>query len=174
MTGQTHERWVSGFDVETNEPKGRLRTDANALRFIEVTINGPKTWSLASAMHPDISTASDAAQDRAEQVVDWVAQHATTRVGPRDRQLQIPAEPIEAAVIQHYTPRGPAIRADTSTCRSTPGCSLPEPGGESTPWASGTASKRSTASATPPSQAILSSAWPSGRREPRGRTGSVD
>lgn len=106
MTGETYERWVAGFDVETNEPKGRLRTDANALRFVEVTINGPKTWSLAAAMHPDVSAALDAAQDRAAaQVVGWVAQHATTRVGPRGRQVQVPVERIEAAVIRHYTSR---------------------------------------------------------------------
>lgn len=105
MTGETYERWVAGYDVETNEPKGRLRTDAKALRFVEATINGPKTWSLAAAMHPDVSAALDAAQDRAaEQIVGWVAEHAT-RVGPRGRQVQVPVGRIEAAVIRHYTSR---------------------------------------------------------------------
>ncbi|MBO1756358.1 hypothetical protein [Allobranchiibius sp. CTAmp26] len=28
-------------------------------------VNGPKTWSLAAALHPDISDALDAAQDKA-------------------------------------------------------------------------------------------------------------
>ena len=32
-------------------------------------------------------------------------QHATTRVGPRGRQVQVPVERIEAAVIRHYTSR---------------------------------------------------------------------
>ncbi|WP_242497976.1 MobF family relaxase [Nocardioides glacieisoli] len=106
LTGDAYEQWVAGIDVETGQPKGRLRKDPNALRFVEVTVNGPKTWSLAAALHPEISVALDAAQDRAAvEIVGWIAQHATTRVGPRDRQVQVPVERIEAAVIRHYTSR---------------------------------------------------------------------
>ena len=54
-----------GIDVDTGAKKGRLRTDADGLRFVEVVVNGPKTWSLAAALHPEISDALDAAQDRA-------------------------------------------------------------------------------------------------------------
>jgi len=106
LNGATYEQWVAGYDVDTGRAKGRLRDDANALRFVEVTVNGPKTWSLAAALHPEISSALDAAQDRAaEQIISWVAQHATTRVGPRGRQVQVTVEQIEAAVIRHYTSR---------------------------------------------------------------------
>jgi exodeoxyribonuclease V alpha subunit len=106
MSGDTYEQWVAGIDVETGRPRGRLRTDADGLRFVEVTVNGPKTWSLAAASNPKVSAALDAAQDRAaHQIVGWVAQHATTRVGPRGRQVQVPVEAIEAAVIRHYTSR---------------------------------------------------------------------
>jgi exodeoxyribonuclease V alpha subunit len=106
MDSETYERWVVGIDLETGVKKGRLRTDAQGLRFVEVIVNGPKTWSLAAALHPEITAALDAAQGRAaEQVVGWVAEHATTRVGPRGRQVQVPVEQIEAAVIRHYTSR---------------------------------------------------------------------
>src|SRR6266545_6342613 len=106
MDGETYEQWVAGIDIDTGRTKGRLRDDANALRFVEVTVNGPKTWSLAAALHPEISAALDAAQDRAAaEIVGWVAAHATTRVGPRGRQVQVPVEKIEAAVIRHYTSR---------------------------------------------------------------------
>jgi exodeoxyribonuclease V alpha subunit len=106
MDGETYEQWVAGIDVGTGPKKGRVRDDANALRFVEVTVNGPKTWSLAAALHPEVSEALDAAQDRAaQQIVSWIAQHATTRVGPRGRQVQVPVEKIEAAVIRHYTSR---------------------------------------------------------------------
>jgi conjugative relaxase-like TrwC/TraI family protein len=106
VDGDAYERWVAGVDLDIGKPKGRLRTDPNALRFVEVTVNGPKTWSLAAALHPDVSAALDEAQDRAaEQIVGWVAEHATTRVGPRGRQVQVPVERIEAAVIRHYTSR---------------------------------------------------------------------
>jgi exodeoxyribonuclease V alpha subunit len=106
MTGEIYEQWVAGVDVETGRKKGRVRDDASALRFVEVTVNGPKTWSLAAALHPDISAALDEAQDKAAaEIVGWVAGHATTRVGPRGRQVQVPVEKIEAAVIRHYTSR---------------------------------------------------------------------
>ena len=106
MEGDEFESWVAGVDLATGKPKGRLRHDANALRYVEVTVNGPKTWSLAAALHPEVSAVLDAAQDRAaEQIVAFVAQHATTRVGPRGRQVQVQVEQIEAAVIRHYTSR---------------------------------------------------------------------
>jgi conjugative relaxase-like TrwC/TraI family protein len=106
MTADAYEQWVAGLDVDTKKPKGRLRQDDNALRFVEVVVNGPKTWSLAASLDPEISAALDAAQDRAAaQIIGWVAQHATTRVGPRGRQVQVPVEGIEAAVIRHYTSR---------------------------------------------------------------------
>ena len=106
MNGETYEQWVAGIDIDTGNKKGRVRDDANALRFVEVVVNGPKTWSLAAALHPEVSAALDAAQDQAAtEIVGWVAQHATTRVGPRGRQVQVPVERIEAAVIRHYTSR---------------------------------------------------------------------
>ncbi|WP_300404150.1 MobF family relaxase [Nocardioides sp.] len=106
LDGETYERWVGGYDVDTGAAKGRLRDDANALRFVEVTVNGPKTWSLAAALIPEISAALDAAQDQAAaQIIGWVAEHATTRVGPRGRQVQVPVEQLEAAVIRHHTSR---------------------------------------------------------------------
>ena len=106
LDGPTYERWVGGYDVLTGAAKGRLRDDARALRFVEVVVNGPKSWSLAAALHPDIAAAYDAAMDRAAgEVIGWVAEHATTRVGPRGRQVQVPVEMVEAAVVRHYTSR---------------------------------------------------------------------
>jgi hypothetical protein len=106
MDGETYEQWVAGCDVETGKAKGRLRTDDQAVRFIEVTVNGPKTWSLAAALQPEIATAYDAAQmAAAEEIIGWLASHATTRVGPRGGQVQVPVEQIEAAVVRHFTSR---------------------------------------------------------------------
>jgi exodeoxyribonuclease V alpha subunit len=106
LDGDAYDGWVAGLVVETGEPKGRLRKDPDALRFVEVTVNGPKTWSLAAALDPTVSAALDAAQERAaRQIVSYLAEHATTRVGPRGRQVQVPVEQIEAAVIRHYTSR---------------------------------------------------------------------
>ena len=106
MDGETYERWVAGVDVETGKAKGRLRTDDQAVRFVEVTVNGPKTWSLAAALDPEIAAAHDAAQmAAAEEIIGWLAEHATTRVGPRGRQVQVQVGQIEAAVVRHFTSR---------------------------------------------------------------------
>src|SRR5919112_828027 len=50
MDGDAYEQWVAGVDIDAGRKKGRVREDANALRFVEVTVNGPKTWSLAAAL----------------------------------------------------------------------------------------------------------------------------
>lgn len=106
MDGPAYERWVAGYDVESGEPKGRLRSDTRGLRFVEVVVNGPKTWSLAATLRPQIAAAYDAAQDRAAtEIIGWLADHATTRVGPRGRQVQVPVEQLDAAVVRHYTSR---------------------------------------------------------------------
>src|SRR3954470_19994130 len=64
------------------------------------------TWSLAAALHSDVATAYDAAQDRAAvQLIGWLAEHATTRVGPRGGQVQVPVGVLEAVTVRHYTSR---------------------------------------------------------------------
>ena len=106
LTGDAYEAWVGGYDPETGGAKGRLRADDQAVRFVKVVVNGPKSWSLAAVLHPEIPAAYDGAQDRAaEQIIGWLAEHATTRVGPRGRQVQVPVQQIEAAVVRHYTSR---------------------------------------------------------------------
>jgi len=106
LDGDGYEAWVAGLDPATQEPRGRLRHDDSAVRFVEVVVNGPKTWSLAAALDREVGDAYDAAQGRAaQQITSWLAEHATTRVGPRGRQVQIPVERLEAAVIRHYTSR---------------------------------------------------------------------
>jgi exodeoxyribonuclease V alpha subunit len=106
LTGDKYEAWVAGVDPDTGTPKGRLRHDENAVRFVEVVVNGPKSWSLAAELHPEISAAYDAAQDTAaRQIIGWLAQHASTRVGPRGAQIQVPVAEIDAVTVRHHTSR---------------------------------------------------------------------
>ncbi len=106
LAGDGYEAWVAGLDPDTREPRGRLRTDDRAVRFVEVVVNGPKSWSLAAALHRDIAAAYDAAQDRAAtQIIGWLGEHATTRVGPRGGQVQVPVEVLEAVTVRHHTSR---------------------------------------------------------------------
>jgi exodeoxyribonuclease V alpha subunit len=106
LTGDGCEAWVAGLDPESGGPRGRLRTDAGAVRFVEVVVNGPKSWSLAAELHPDVAAGYEAAQDRAAgQIIGWLAEHATTRVGPRGGQIAMPVERLEAVTVRHYTSR---------------------------------------------------------------------
>ncbi|WP_091547950.1 MobF family relaxase [Modestobacter sp. DSM 44400] len=106
LSGDAYEAWVASLDPDSGMARGRLRTDDRAVRFVEVVVNGPKSWSLAAALHPEIAEAYDAAQDRAAtQVIGWLAEHATTRVGPRGGQVQVPVEALEAVTVRHYTSR---------------------------------------------------------------------
>ncbi len=106
IEGESYEAWVAGVDPDTGEARGRLRADANAVRFVEVIVNGPKSWSLAAELHPDIAAAYEQAQDRAaSEIVKWMGQHATTRVGPRGGQVSTPVEYVDAVAVRHYTNR---------------------------------------------------------------------
>jgi exodeoxyribonuclease V alpha subunit len=106
LVGDGYEAWVAGVDPDSGMARGALRTDARGVRFVEVVVNGPKSWSLAAALHPDIAAAYDAAQDRAAaEIVGWLAGHATTRVGARGGQVQVPVEVLEAATVAHRTSR---------------------------------------------------------------------
>src|SRR3712207_6921615 len=99
LAGDGYEVWVAGLDPDTGTARGRLRADERAVRFVEVVVNGPKSWSLAVALHPDIAAAYDAAQDlAATQVIGWLGEHATTRVGPRGGQVQVPVRSEERRV----------------------------------------------------------------------------
>src|SRR3954470_17046621 len=106
LAGDGYEAWVAGLDPTPERPRGWLRSDDRAVRFVEVVVNGPKSWSLAAALHPDITAAYDAAQDRAAtQIIGWLSRHATTRVGPRGAQVQVPMEVLEAVTVRHHTSR---------------------------------------------------------------------
>ena len=41
LSGDEYEAWVAGLDPQMGEPRGRLRVDAHAVRFLEVVVNGP-------------------------------------------------------------------------------------------------------------------------------------
>ena len=75
LTGDGYEAWVAGVDPDTGAAAGpAAHATTRAVRFVEVVVNGPKSWSLAAALHPDIAAAYDAAQDRAAaQIIGWLA-----------------------------------------------------------------------------------------------------
>ena len=106
-TATAYEQWVAGYDVETGAAEGP------AARRRATRCGSSRSWSTGrrpGRWPPRCIRRSrrryDAAQDRAAaEIIGWVAEHATTRVGPRGRQVQVPVEQIEAAVVRHYTSR---------------------------------------------------------------------
>jgi exodeoxyribonuclease V alpha subunit len=50
LRGDGYEAWGAGRDPVTGLARGRLRTDDRAVRFVEVVVNGPKSWSLAGRL----------------------------------------------------------------------------------------------------------------------------
>ena len=106
LDGPAYERWVAGYDVETGQAKGRLRQDAQGLRFVEVVVNGPKTWSLAAACTR--RSLPPTTRPRTGPPVRSSAGSPPTPPpgsGPAGRQVQVPVEKLEAAVVRHYTSR---------------------------------------------------------------------
>ena len=102
-----YERWVAGYDVETGAPKGRLRTDDAGAAVRRG--RGQRAEDLVAGRG---AAPGDRRRLRrrpgpggAVEIIGWLAEHATTRVGPRGRQVQVPVEQLEAAVVRHYTSR---------------------------------------------------------------------
>ena len=107
LTGDGYEAWVAGLDPDTGEPRGRLRARRAA------RCGSSRSWSTARSpgrwpprctrMSRRPTTRRRTA--RREQIIGWLAEHATTRVGPRGAQVQVPVEQIEAVTVRHYTSR---------------------------------------------------------------------
>ena len=102
--------WVDWTHPLTGESMGVPRKPGDGKqgspRFQEMIVNAPKSLSIAAALHPDVSVALDRAQaDAADEVRRYLAQHATTRVGPRGAQQVIPVESLQTVAIVHHTSR---------------------------------------------------------------------
>ncbi len=149
INGETYERWVAGDVVETGAAKGRLRTDDQAVRFVEVTVNGPKTWSLAAAFHPDVAAAMTPRRRRRlrRSSVGWlpIRRRGLDRVVVRYRCQSTRSRQPSCIT----SPPAQATPTDTCTSRSTRGSGQRKVGGASTPLGCATAWRRSTALDTP-------------------------
>lgn len=110
LTPAQYAAWVDWIDPISRRPMGRARQPGEARqgspRFAEVVVNTPKSLSIAAALHPDVSSALDAAQrDAVDEIRSWLGQHSVTRVGPRGRQEVVPVERLQTVAISHRTSR---------------------------------------------------------------------
>lgn len=110
LTADEYEGWVDWINPETGESMGTPRAATEGTKgsplFAEMTINAPKSLSVAAALHPEVSDALDAAQqDALAEIRRWLGQHSVTRVGPRGAREVIPIEQMQVVGIRHKTSR---------------------------------------------------------------------
>lgn len=110
LTAEEYEGWVDWTEPITGESMGTPRAATEGTKgsplFVEMTINAPKSLSVAAALHPEVSEALDAAQqDALGEIRRWLGQHSVTRVGPRDRREVIRIEQMQVVGIRHKTSR---------------------------------------------------------------------
>lgn len=110
LTADEYEGWVDWINPETGESMGTPRAAAVGTKgsplFAEMTINAPKSLSVAAALHPEVSEALDAAQqDTLAEIRHWLGKHSVTRVGPREAREVLPVESMQVVGIRHKTSR---------------------------------------------------------------------
>ena len=110
LSAVEYEGWVDWINPITGESMGTPRKPSEGSKgsplFAEMTINAPKSLSVAAALHPDVSNALDAAQqDALAEIRRWLGQHSVTRVGPRDAREVVLIEHMQVVGIRHKTSR---------------------------------------------------------------------
>ncbi|WP_442329775.1 MobF family relaxase [Brevibacterium linens] len=110
LSPDEYEGWVDWHDPITGESMGTPRKPAEGTKgsplFCEMTINSPKSLSVAAALHPEVSAALDATQqDALSEIRRWLSQHSVTRVGPREAREVVPIEQMQVVGISHKTSR---------------------------------------------------------------------
>ncbi len=110
LSADEYEAWVDWVDPDTGESMGTPRKPGEGQKgsplFAELTINAPKSLSVAAALHPEVSEALDhAQQDALAEIRRWLGQHSVTRVGPREAREVVPIEWMQVVGIGHKTSR---------------------------------------------------------------------
>ena len=110
LSADEYEAWVDWHDPVTGESMGTPRQPGEGRKgsplFAEMTVNAPKSLSVAAALHPEVSGALDRAQqDALAEIRRWLGQHSVTRVGPRGAQEVAPIEGMQVVGIGHKTSR---------------------------------------------------------------------
>lgn len=112
-------KWVDWIDPVTGEIRGKprkraiVRDEQDHLKvrlaspmFAEISVNVPKSLSLAAELNVDVSTALDAAEQKAADALhDYILTHCGTRIGERGNQRAVLAERLESVTIKHRTSR---------------------------------------------------------------------
>ena len=110
LSADEYEGWVDWINPALGEQMGTPRKPGEVRKgsplFAEMTINAPKSLSVAAALHPEVSAALDAAQqDALAEIRRFLGQHSVTLAGPRGAQEVVPIEHMQVVGIRHKTSR---------------------------------------------------------------------
>ena len=110
LSADEYEAWVDWINPATGEQMGTPRKPGEVRKgsplFAEMTVNAPKSLSVAAALHPEVSEALDAAQqDALAEIRRFLGQHSVTLAGPRGAQEVVPIEHMQVVGIRHKTSR---------------------------------------------------------------------
>lgn len=110
LSADEYEGWVDWINPVAGESMGTPRQPGEGRKgsplLAEMTINAPKSLSVAAALHLEVSDALDAAQqDALAEIRRWLGQHSVTRVGPRGQVEVVPIERMQVVGIGHKTSR---------------------------------------------------------------------
>ncbi len=102
-------KWVEGIDPATGEVKGTIRQGSlgrQHLRFVEMTINNPKSLSVVASQDPAIAGALEQVLfHQADEVARYLSKVAVTRIGPRGAQAEVGGLTLQTARVTHLTSR---------------------------------------------------------------------
>ena len=138
LDGDGYEAWVAGLDPLSREPRGRVRQDASAVRFVEVVVNGPKTgrWQPHSIRGSPRRMTQPKAEPPSRSSGGWPSTPRRESVPGADR-FRCPSSGSKQ-LPSGTTPPEPATRIDTFTFRSTRAYGPRASGAAYTPSASAT------------------------------------
>lgn len=119
LSPSEYQNWVDWKDPKTGEKRGKVRESCVAVYpngrlverkssplFAELTINVPKSLSVAAAIHEEISYALDLAQKEAAFAMrDYLFENSVALCGTRGRRYFAHAEQLEITSIRHLTSR---------------------------------------------------------------------
>lgn len=99
------QRWIAGDDPVDGSPRGMDRTSPDADLLLDATVNGPKTFSLAAMLDPDLEVAFEAMQDRLrDRILAMWQRELNTRRG-RNGVVREALSRIEVVELKHERSR---------------------------------------------------------------------
>lgn len=99
------QRWIAGDDPVDGSPRGMDRSSPDADLLLDATVNGPKTFSLAAMLDPELEAAFESMQDRLrDRILHMWQSELNTRRG-RNGVIREALSRIEVVELKHERSR---------------------------------------------------------------------